>query len=326
MSSKLARRKFLHLVAGAALPAVSSAARAEAYPSRPVHIIFGFPAGGGSDTIARRMGQWLSQRLGQSFVIENRPGNVTNLATEAVVRAPADGYTLLLATSPNATNATLYPNLNFNFIRDIAPVASIGRIPNIMEVSPSSPAKTVDEFITYTKANPGRISYGSTGNGTTGHMSGELFKMITGINMVHVPYSSAPPALADLTAGRVQVMFDPIATSIEHVKAGRLRPLAVTTLARSAALPGIPALSDFLPSYESSAWFGFGAPKGTPVEIVGKLNEEINAGLTDAVVRARLADLGVTVVVGSSANFGEFIADETEKWGKVVRFAGIKVE
>jgi tripartite-type tricarboxylate transporter receptor subunit TctC len=326
MKHKIARRKFLHLVAGAVFPAVSSTARAEVYPSRPVHIIFGFPAGGGSDTIARLMGQWLSQRLGQSFVIENRPGNVTNLATEAVVRAPADGYTLLLATSPNATNATLYPNLNFSFIRDITPVASIGRIPNIMEVSQSFPAKTVEEFVTYAKANPGRISYGSTGNGTTGHMSGELFKMTTGTNMIHVPYPSAPPALADLIAGRVQLMFDPIATSIEHVKAGRLRPLAVTTLARSAALPDIPALSDFLPSYESSAWFGFGAPKGTPVEIVDRLNEEINAGLTDAVVKARLADLGVTVVAGSSASFGEFIADETKKWGKVVKFAGIKVE
>jgi tripartite-type tricarboxylate transporter receptor subunit TctC len=324
---KLPRRQFLHLAAGAAtVPAVMRFAWAQAYPSRPVRVIFGFPAGGGSDTIARLMGQWLTERLGQAFVIENRPGNVTNIATEAVVTAPADGYTLLLATSPNATNATLYPNLNFNFIRDIAPVASIGRIANIMEVNPSFPARTVDEFITYTKANPGKISFGSTGNGTTGHMSGELFKMMTGVNMVHVPYPSAPPALADLIAGNLQVMFDPLATSMEHIRAGRLRPMAVTTSARFAMLPDIPPLSNFLPGYESSAWFGFGAPKGTPIEIIERLNREINAGLADANVKERLADLGVTVVAGSSAAFGRFIADETEKWGNVVSFAGIKVE
>ncbi len=324
---KLPRRSFLYLAAGAAaLPAVSRVAGAQTYPTRPVRVIFGFPAGGGSDTIARLMGRWLSERLGQPFVIENRPGNVTNIATEAVARAPADGYTLLLATSPNATNATLYPNLNFNFIRDIAPVASIGRIASVMEVNTSFPAKTVDEFITYAKANPGKISFGSTGNGATGHMSGELFKMMTGVNMIHVPYRSAPPALADLIAGQVQVMFDPIATSIESIRAGKLRPLAVTTSMRSATLPDIPTVSDFLPGYESSAWFGVGVPRDTPVEIVDKLNQEINAGLADLNVKARLADLGVTVVAGPPADFAKFIADETEKWGKVVKFAGIKVE
>jgi tripartite-type tricarboxylate transporter receptor subunit TctC len=321
------RRQFLHLVAGAAaVPTVSCIAMAQAYPTKPVRIIFGFPAGGGSDTIARLMGQRLSERLGQPFVIENRPGNVTNIATEAVVRAAADGYTLLLATSPNATNATLYPNLNFNFIRDIAPIASIGRIASIMEVAPSFPATTVDEFIAYAKANPGKISFGSDGNGTTGHISGELFKMMTGINLVHVPYSSAPLALADLMAGQVQVMFDPIARSIASIRTGKLRPLAVTTSARSAMLPDIPAVSEFLPGYESSAWFGVGAPSGTPVEIIDKLNKEINAGLADTNVKARLADLGVMVVAGSPGTFEKFIADETEKWGKVVKFAGIKVE
>ena len=326
-NSKLPRRKLLHVVAGAvALPALSRFALAQAYPSRPVRVIFGFPAGGGSDTIARLMGQWLSQRLGQPFVIENRPGNVTNLATEAVVRAPADGYTLLLATSPNATNATLYPNLDFDFIRDIVPIASIGRIASIMEVNPSFPARTVAEFITYAKANPGKISYGSDGNGTTGHMSGELFKMVTGIDMAHAPYRSAPLALADLVTGQVQVMFDPIARSIESVRAGKLRPLAVTTLMRSPMLPDVPPVSDILPGYESSAWFGFGAPTGTPAEIVNKLNTEINAGLADPNIKARLAELGVTVVAGSPAEFGRFIADETRKWGEVVRFAGIKVD
>jgi tripartite-type tricarboxylate transporter receptor subunit TctC len=324
---KTPRRRFLYLVAGAAaVPVVTRIARAQTYPSRPVRVIFGFPAGGGSDTIARLMGQWLSERLGQPFVIENRPGNVTNIATEAVVRAPADGYTLLLATSPNATNATLYPNLNFNFIRDIAPVASLGRVASVMEVHPSFPAKTVPEFIAYARANPGKISFGSTGNGTTGHTSGELFKMMTGVNMVHVPYRSAPLALADLIAGQVQVMFDPIATSIEFIRAGKLLPLAVTTSVRSATLPDIHTVSDFLPGYESSAWFGFGAPNGTSAEIVDRLNKEINAGLNDPNVTARLADLGVIVVAGSSADFGKFIAAETEKWGKVVKFADIKVE
>jgi tripartite-type tricarboxylate transporter receptor subunit TctC len=321
------RRQFLRLAGGAAtLPAVSRLASAQSYPTRPVRIIHGFTPGGGADLIARLVGQWLSERLGQPFVAESRPGNVTNLATEAVVRSLADGYTLLLATSPNATNATLYPNLNFNFIRDIAPIANVGRIASIMEVNPSFPATTVDEFISYAKANPGKVSYGSDGNGTTSHMSGELLKLMTGLNMVHVPYRSAPPALADLIAGQVQLMFDPIVRSIESVRAGKLRPLAVTTSMRSPMLPEVPALSDFLPGYESSAWFGFAAPKGTPVEVVDGLNKEINAAIADANVRARLADLGVTVTTGTSADFGKFIAEETEKWGKVVRFANIKVE
>jgi len=315
--SKFPRRGFMRLAAGAAaLTTVPRVARGQTYPSRPVHVIFGFPAGGGSDSIARLMGQWLSERLGQPFVIENKPGNVTNLATEAVVRATADGYTLLLATSPNATNATLYPNLDFNFIRDTAPVASIGRIANLMEVNPSFPATTVQEFIAYAKANPGKIRFGSDGNGTTGHMSGELFKMMTGVDMVHVPYGSAPLALADLIAGQTQVMFDPIVRSIESIRLGKLRPLAVTTSVRSAALLDIPAVSDFLPGYESSAWFGVAAPRSTPIEVVDKLNREINAGLADPDVRARLADLGVTVVAGSPTDFGIFIADETEKWGR----------
>jgi tripartite-type tricarboxylate transporter receptor subunit TctC len=324
---KLPRRQFLRLAAGVgAQPAFSHIARAQSYPTRPVRIIHGFAPGGGADIIARLIGQWLSERLGQPFAAESRPGNVTNLATEAVVRASADGYTLLLATSPNATNATLYQNLSFNFIRDIAPIASVGRIASIMEVNPSFPAKTVDEFISYAKANPGKISYGSDGNGTTSHMSGELFKLMTGVNMVHMPYRSAPPALADLIAGQVQLMFDPIVRSIESIRAGKLRPLAVTTPMRSSMLPEIPALSDFLPGYESSAWFGFAAPKGTPVEVVDKLNKGINAALTDPNVRARLVDLGVAVTAGSPADFGKFITDETEKWGKVVRFANIKVE
>jgi tripartite-type tricarboxylate transporter receptor subunit TctC len=324
---KFPRRQFLRLAAGVgALPAFLHIARAQSYPTRPVRIIHGFAPGGGADIIARLIGQWLSERLGQPFAAESRPGNVTNLATEAVVRASADGYTLLLATSPNATNATLYQNLSFNFIRDIAPIASVGRIASIMEVNPSFPAKTVDEFISYAKANPGKISYGSDGNGTTSHMSGELFKLMTGVNMVHMPYRSAPPALADLIAGQVQLMFDPIVRSIESIRAGKLRPLAVTTPMRSSMLPEIPALSDFLPGYESSAWFGFAAPKGTPVEVVDKLNKGINAALTDPNVRARLVDLGVAVTAGSPADFGKFITDETEKWGKVVRFANIKVE
>jgi len=324
---KLPRRRFLQLAAGAAaLPMMSRIARAQAYPSRPVHIIHGFAPNGGSDVIARLIGGWLSDRLGQPFVVESRPGNVTNLATEAVVRAPTDGYTLLLATSPNATNATLYPNLNFNFISDIAPIASVGRIASIMEVHPSLPATTVDEFIAYAKANPGKVGYASDGNGTTSHMSGELFKLMTGINLVHVSYQSAAPALADLIAGQVQAMFDPIVRSIESVRAGKLRPLAVTTSMRSSMLPDIPAVSDFLPGYESSAWFGFAAPKATPVEVVDKLNKDINAALADPTVKARLAELGVTVTAGSPADFGKFIADETEKWGKVVRFANIKTE
>jgi tripartite-type tricarboxylate transporter receptor subunit TctC len=305
---------------------VSRIANAQGYPSRPVRIIHGFAAGGGADIIARLIAQWLTERLGQPFAAESRPGNVTNFATETVIRAAADGYTLLLATSPNATNATLYPNLNFNFIRDIAPIASVGRIASIMEVNPSLPATTVDEFIAYANANPGKLSYGSDGNGTTSHMSGELFKLMTGINMVHMPYRSAAPALAGLVSGQVQVMFDPIVRSIEAVRTGKVRALAVTTPMRSSMLPDIRPVSDFLPGYESTAWFGFAAPKGTPVGIVEGLNKAINAALADPNVTAQLADLGVKVTAGSPADFGKFVADETEKWGRVVKFAGIRAE
>jgi tripartite-type tricarboxylate transporter receptor subunit TctC len=326
------RRNVLHLAAGAAaLPVTSRFARTQAYPTRPVRIIYGFSDLVDIDIlVAVQVSRWLSHRLGQSFVVaataEDRLGLVTNLATETVVRAAADGYTLLFATYANAINATLYPNLNFNFIRDITPIASIGRIANIMEVNPSFPATTVGEFISYAKANPGKVSYGSDDNGTTSHMSGELFKLMTGVNMIHVPYRSAFPALPALSAGQVQVMFDPIIKSIEPVRAGKLRPLAVTTSIRSPMLPAIPAVSDFLPGYESSAWFGFAAPKGTPIEVVDRLNKEINAGLADPELKARLADWGVTVTAGSPADFGKLIADETEKWGKVIRAANIKPE
>ena len=321
------RRKFLHLAAGAAaLPAVSRIARAQAYPSRPVRIIVGFPAGGLSDVLARLMGQWLSERLGQPFVIENRPGAGGNIGAETVVKAAPDGYTLYLSSSPNAISATLYDNLNFNFIRDIAPVASISISPLVMEVNPSVPAKTVPEFIAYAKANPGKLNMASNGNGTTSHLAGELFKMMTGINMLHVPYRGAAPALTDLIGGQVQVMFDVMASSIEHIRAGKLRALAVTTATRSEALPDVPNVGEFLPGFEASAWQGVGVPKNTPTEIVDKLNKEINAGLADPKLRARLADLGGTVIGGSPADFGKLIADETEKWGKVIRAANIKPE
>ena len=321
------RRQFLHLAAGAAaLPAVSRIARAQTYPTRPVRIIVGFPPGGAADIAARLMGQWLSERLGQPFVIENRPGAGSNIATEAVVRAPADGYTLLLVSTSNAINATLYDKLNFNFIRDIAPVAGIIRVPHVMEVNPSVPAKTVPEFIAYAKANPGKINMASAGIGAAPHVSGELFKMMTGVDMVHVPYRGAAPALTDLLGGQVQVMFDTMPSSIEYIRAGKLRALAVTTATRSEALPDIPTVGDFVPGYEASAWYGVGAPKNTPAEIVDKLNKEINAGLADPKMKARLADLGGTVLAGSPADFGKLIADETEKWAKVVKFAGIKPE
>jgi tripartite-type tricarboxylate transporter receptor subunit TctC len=320
------RRQFLHLAAGAAsLPVVSRIARAQAYPTRPVRIIAGFPPGGGSDILARLMGQWLSERLNQAFIVENRPGAGGNIAAETVVRAHADGYTLLLVTSPMAAiNATLYEKLNFNFIRDIAPVASIWEGPLVMEVNPSLPAKTVPEFIAYAKANPGRISMASPGIGTAAHMSGELFKMMTGVNMVHVPYRGDAPALTDLISGQVQVMFSNPVSSIEHIRAGRLRALAVTTATRSDALPDLPTVGEFVQGYEASAWWGFGAPKNTPAEIVEKLNKEINAGLAAPKMKARLADLGGTVLPGSPAEFGKLIADETEKWAKVIKFAGIK--
>jgi tripartite-type tricarboxylate transporter receptor subunit TctC len=322
---KLPRRKFLHLAASAAaLPAVSHIAWAQEYPTKPVRIIVGFAPGGGADIAARLIGQWLSERLGQSFVIENRPGAGSNIATEAVVRAPSDGYTLLLVSAPAAINATLYEKLSFNFIRDIAPVASISHVPHVMVVHPSFPAKTVPEFIAYAKANAGKINMASAGNGSTPHVAGELFKMMAGVNLIHVPYRSAGPALTDLLGGQVQVMFDNMASSIEHIRAGKLRPLAVTTTMRSETLPDVPTVSEFVPGYEVSNWFGVGAPKATPAEILDRLNKEINASLADPKLRARLADLGGTPLVGSPADFGKLIAAETEKWAKVIRAANIK--
>src|SRR5262245_27011383 len=324
---KLPRRNFLHLAASAAaLPAVSRIASAQAYPSRPVRIVVGFPPGGGADITARLMGQYLSERLSQPFIIDNRPGAGSNIAAEAVVRAPADGYTLLLIFSANAINASLYDKLNFDFIRDIAPVASIARLPHVLEVNPGVPAKTVPEFIAYAKANPGKLNMASGGIGTPAHVSGELFKMMTGVNMVHVPYRGAAPALTDLIAGQVQVEFDNLASSIEHIKAGKLRALAVTTTTRSEALPDIPTVADFVPGYEASAFFGIGAPKGTPADVVDKLNKEINAALASAMMKARIAGLGGMLLGGSPAEFGQLIASDTEKWAKVIRAANIKPE
>jgi tripartite-type tricarboxylate transporter receptor subunit TctC len=321
------RRQFLHLAAGAAaLPAVSHIARAQAYPSRPVRIVLPFAPGGGADTLARLMGQWLSERLGQQFIVENRPGAGGNIGTEAVVKSPPDGYTLLLAGTPNTINAMLYDKLNFNFVRDIAPIAAIIRQPLVMAVHPSVPAKTVPEFIAQAKANPGNINMASGGNGTTPHVAGELFKMMTGVNLVHVPYRGAGPALTDLIAGQVQVYFAQMIASIEYIRAGKLRPLAVTIATRSDALPDIPTVSEFVPGFEASIWLGIGAPKATPAEIVEKLNREINAGLADPRMKARLADLGGTVLPGSPSDFGKLIADETEKWGKVIRALNIKAD
>jgi tripartite-type tricarboxylate transporter receptor subunit TctC len=323
----LPRRRFLHLAASAAaLPAVSRIARAQAYPSRPVRLLVGFSAGGNADTIARPMGQWLSERLGQPFVIENRPGAGTNIATEAVVRAPADGYTLLMVGPTQAINATLYDKLNFNFIRDIAPVAGIISTANALIVNPSVPAKTVPDFIAYAKANPRKVNMASGGTGAPSHIAGELFKMMTGIDMLHVPYRGAAPVLTDLMGGQVQVYFGPITASIEHIKAGRLRALAVTTATRSDALPDIPTMGEFLPDYEASTWYGVGAPKATPAEIVDKLNREFNAGLADPKIKARLADLGGVPMPMTPPDFGKFLVDETEKWAKVVKFAGLKPE
>jgi tripartite-type tricarboxylate transporter receptor subunit TctC len=324
---KLLRRNFLHLAAGAAaLPVVSRIARAQAYPTRPVRIIVPVTAGAVNDILARLMGQWLSERLGQQFVIDNRPGGGSKIGTEAVVRAPADGYTLLLVANTAAINATLYDKLNYNFIRDIAPVASIIRAPYVMAVNPTVPAKTVPEFIAYAKANPGKITMASTGIGSGTHIAGELFKMMAGINMLHVPYRGGAPALTDLLAGQVQIIFVTTASSFEHIKTGRLRALAVTTATRSDALPDVPTVGEFVPGYEASAWFGVGAPKATPAEIVEKLNKEINAALADPNMKARLADIGGTALAGSPADFNKFIAEETEKWGKVVKFVGIKAD
>ena len=323
---KLPRRQFLRLAAGAmGISAVSRIASAQAYPVRPVHIIVGFAPGGAPDIAARLLGQWLSERFGQQFVIENRPGAGGNLATEVVVDAPADGYTLLLAGLTNAVNATLYEKLTYNFIRDIAPVASISHETYGMEVHPSFPAKTVPEFIAYAKANPGKLNMASPGNGSGPHMAGELFKMMAGVEMVHVPYRGSPPALTDLLAGQVQVMFSPLSSSIEYVKGGTLRALAVTTAARSAALPDLPTVGDFLPGYEASGWFGVGAPRKTPVETIDKLNKQINAGLADPRLKARILELGSLIFAGSPADFARHIAMETEKWAKVIRIAQIKV-
>jgi len=326
-SVKLPRRKFLHLAAGAvALPAMPRVALALDYPTRPVHLVVSFPAGGPADIVARLLGQWLSERLGRPFVIENRTGAGGTVGTELVVRAPPDGYTLLLVNSGNAIDATLYDNLSYNFIRDIAPVASAIRTPLVMVVNPSSPANTVPEFIAYAKANPGRINMASGGIGTVGHVAGELFKMMTGVGMVHVPYRGAAPALTDLLGGQVQVVFIPIPGSIGYIRAGKLRALAVTTATRSDALPDIPIVGEFVPSYEASLWMGIGAPNKTPAEIIDKLNKEVNAGLADPTLKARLADLGGTPLSGSPVDFGKLIADETEKWAKVIKFANIKPE
>jgi tripartite-type tricarboxylate transporter receptor subunit TctC len=323
---KFARRSFLHLAAtAAALPAVSRFASAQTYPSRPVRIVVGFAAGSSPDITARLMAQWLSERLGQQFIIDNRPGAGTNIATEAVVRAPPDGYTLLWVTAPNTINATLYDKLNFNFIRDIAPVAPFVRVPNVIVVNPAVPARTVPEFIAYAKANPGKINMASSTIGGTDHVSGELFKMMAGIDLVLVPYRGGGAALfSDLFSGQVQVNFSALAAAIGYIRGDKLRALAVTTTTRSDAMPDIPTVSEFLPGYEASSWHGVGLPKSTPAEIIDKLNNQINAALADPQMKTRLAEFGGMPLVGSPAYFGKFITDETEKWGKVVKFAGIK--
>jgi tripartite-type tricarboxylate transporter receptor subunit TctC len=317
------RRKFLHLAAGAAaLPAVARIARADAYPSHPVRLVVGFAAGSTTDILARLMGQWLSQRLGQQFVIENRPGAGGNIGAETVVKAAPDGYTLLMVPPAVAANAALYEHLNFDFLRDTAPVAGVVRVPNVAEVHPSLPVNTIPELIAYAKAN--KLSYASAGIGTPSHLAGQLFNVMTGVNLQHVPYRGDGPAMADLIAGQVPVAFATMIASIEHIRAGQLRPLGVTTLKRSDVLPNLPSISEFVPGYETSSWFGIGAPAGTPADIIETLNRETNAGLADPVIKARLADMGCMVLTGSAADFGKLIAAETEKWGKVIRDAGIK--
>ena len=322
---KLPRRRFLHLAAGAAaLPLACRSAWAQNYPTRPVRIVVGFAAGGPNDIIARLIGHWLTERLGQPFIIENRPGAATNIGTEAVVKSPPDGYTLLLAGSPNAINATLYDKLNFHFMRDIAPVATISRTTFVMVVNSSIKAKTVPEFIAYAKANPGKINMASSGTGSPSHVSGELFKMMAGVDMVHVPYRGGAPALTDLLGGQVQAYFSPMSGSIEYIRAGRVRALAVSTATRSEALPNIPTVGEFVPGYEASGWLGISAPKATPAETVDQLNKAVNAGLVDPKIQAQLADLGTPALAGSPADFGKLIAVETEKWAKVIRAANIK--
>jgi tripartite-type tricarboxylate transporter receptor subunit TctC len=324
---KLPRRTFLHLAAGAAaLPAMSRFAWTQAYPSRPVHIIAGFAAGGGVDITARLIGRWLSERLGQSFIIENRPGADGNIGTEVVVNAPPDGHTLLLATVPNAVNATLYQNLNFNFIRDIAPVAGVIRVPMVVLVHPSVPAKTIPELIAYTKANPGKINMASAGTGSAPHMAGELFNVMAGVNSVHVPYRGQGPALTDLLGGQVQILFATSPGTIDYIRTGKLRALAVTTASRADVLRDLPTVGDFVPGYEASQWYGVGAPGRTPAEVVDKLNKEINAAFVDTTMKARFADIGGEPLVGSPGEFGKLIADETEKWANVVKSTGIKAE
>jgi tripartite-type tricarboxylate transporter receptor subunit TctC len=320
------RREFLMLLGGAAvaLPVFPPVARTQTYPARPVRLISGFPPGGPSDILARLMGQWLSERLGQPFVVENRPGAASNIATDAVLHGPADGYTLLIVTSANTINATLYDRLNYNFIRDSAPIAGFIRVPQVLEVHPSIPVKTVPEFIAYAKAHPGKLNMASAGNGTVQHVAGELFKVMTGIDLLHVPYRGQAPALVDMLAGQDQVMFDTVSASIEYLKSGKLRPLAVTTATRFDALPDVPVLADFVPGYESSALYGIAAPKGTAAEIVGKLNQEINAALADPKIKARLIELGGMRLPGSPADFGNLITEETEKWAKVVKLSGAK--
>jgi tripartite-type tricarboxylate transporter receptor subunit TctC len=323
----LPRRRFLHLAGAAAGASVlPRAAHAIDYPTRPVRIIVAVAAGGGADIIARVIGQWLSERLGQQFIVENRPGGGTNIGTEMVARAPADGYTLLLVNLTHAINATLYEKLNYNFIRDFAPVAGIVGVSNVVEVHPSVPAKTLPEFIAYAKANPGKINMGSAGNGSSSHMAGELFKMLAGVNLVHVPYRGQGPAMTDLLGGQLQVIFATTPGTTEFVRTGKLNALAVTTATRADALPDVPPLADFVPGYESSQWYGLGAPKNTPADIVDKLNREVNAALVDPKMKARLAEFGGTVMPGPPAEFGKFIAEETEKWAKVVKFAGIKAD
>ena len=302
------------------------AARAQDYPAHSVRLIVGFPAGGPTDIVARLMGQWLSERLGQQFIIENRPGAGSNIATQVVANAPGDGYTLLVVSHANAINATLYHALPFNFLTDIVPVAGLVQVPNVMEVNPSVPAKTVAEFIAYAKSNPGKISYASAGNGTSAYLAAELFKAMTGVDLVHVPYRGSAPALTDILAGQVQVMFDSLPSSIQHIKSGSLRALAVTTAARSDALPDVPTIAATVAGYATSGWFGVGAPKSTPGSIVEKLNREINAGLADPKLRARFAELGATTMIATPAEFGAYVAAETEKWGKAVQFSGAKVE
>jgi tripartite-type tricarboxylate transporter receptor subunit TctC len=317
------RRKFLHLAASAAaLPAVARIARADTYPSHPVRLVVGFAAGSTTDILARLMGQWLSQRLGQQFVIENRPGAGGNIGAETVVKSAPDGYTLLMVPPAVAANAALYEHLNFDFLRDTAPVAGVVRVPNVAEVHPSVPVNTIPELIAYAKDN--KLSYASAGIGTPSHLAGQLFNVMTGVNLQHVPYRGDGPAMADLIAGQVPVAFATMIASIEHIRAGQLRPLGVTTLKRSDVLPNLPSISEFVPGYETSSWFGIGAPAGTPADIIETLNLETNAGLADPVINARLADMGCMVLTGSAADFGKLIADETEKWGKVIRDAGIK--